>query len=356
MRIFHIQILLFLFLFVNIILANSQSDVKSDISRNKILIGEKAIISISANADNNSKVIFPEYDSLSEIIPGIEVLSQVDTIIFTDTKSIYKRKYQITSFDSANYSIPSFNVKINNVDLKTPPISLKVETVEIDTTHVDKIYDLKKPMEPPFDINEWLFPIILSLLSFIISLILIYIIIRIKDNKPIIRRFKLSAYIPPHKTALEEIDKMRYDENTNILDNKQYYTQLTDILRKYIYRRYGFNALEMTTQEIVSHLEEFNDQSAINELRSLFSTADLVKFAKAQPDLSENDTNLINAITYIQRTKKEEVTEQTPKEIVVEDVRSKKTKKILYTCITITSIILLITIIYLLQYIYILKY
>ena len=283
-------------------------------------------------------------------------MSEKDTTIVRNGGESYIRKYLVTSFDTADYSIPPFKVKIGDKTYDTNPLPLKVVGVDIDTTHVDKICDIKPSMEPSFDIHEWASPLTLAILTFVVSLILLYIIRRIKDNKPIIRRFRFSPYIPPHKTAMNEIEKLRSDESLPSEDSKSYYTRLTDILRKYMQGRYGFNAMEMTTEEIISELENVNDKEAINELHDLFTTADLVKFAKAKPELSESDKNLLNAITYIQNTKKEEVAEQAPKEVVVEDVRSKRTKKMLYTGITIVGIIMVFIVIYLIQYILVLKY
>lgn len=351
-----LHIIFFVYFLVSILKVSAQNSITSNINKNNILIGEQAIITIRAQVPNDSKVEFPTYDSLKTIIPGIEVLSQHDSIVVSDSQNTHIRKYFITSFNSANYSIPPFNIKINNKIVKTNQIPLKVNTVNVDTIHIEKFYDIKPPMEPAFDINEWITPILLSILSFIVSFVITYIIIRIKDNQPIIRRFKFTPYTPPHKKALNEIKKLHYKEGVAIDDAKGYYTQLTDILRKYMQGRYGFNAMEMTTDEIISELQKVNDESAVKELYKLFLTADLVKFAKLVPDLSENDKNLINAISYIQNTRKEEVVEQSPKEVIVEDIRSKKAKRWLYTSIVIASIILVIVVVYLLQYIYILNY
>jgi len=346
---------LFSLFFVLPIEANSETEVVADISRNSIKIGEHAIISVKAQGTQNDKVDFPQYDSLQQIIPGIEVLQQNDTVLTYGKYITYSRKYYITSFDTANYTIPPIEVKINNKIFKSNILSLYVEPIAIDTTNVEKIYDLKPPMEPAFDIREWLIPLFLSIITFITSIFLIYILIRIKDNKPIIRRFHFRPYIPPHKAAMDEIAKLKSD-NILIADNKEYYTCLTNIVRKYLQGRFGFNAMEMTTEEIVSHLQKLNDSTSIKELSELFSTADLVKFAKAQPDLSENDNNLLNAITYIKNTKKEEVVNLTPKEIVVEDIRSKKNKKVLYISIFVVSIVLILMVIKLIQYLIILNY
>ena len=116
---------------------------------------------------------------------------------------------------------------------------------------------------------------------------------------------------------------------------------LTDTLRQYIKERYGFNALEMTSYEIIQKLQEVNDETAIAELKELFQTADLVKFAKYSTLINENDRNLVSAIEYINQTKLDEPEEKPqPEVVVVEEKSSKVAKRVLICAVAIVSIIL----------------
>ena len=114
-------------------------------------------------------------------------------------------------------------------------------------------------------------------------------------------------------------------------DQKEYYTKLTDTLRKYIEERYGFSAMEMTSSEIIARLTSSGDQQSLDELRRLFMTADLVKFAKYSTMINENDANLVNAIDFINQTKQEnQPTEEVIKpQLSEEDQRSQKTRRVL---------------------------
>ncbi len=105
-------------------------------------------------------------------------------------------------------------------------------------------------------------------------------------------------------------DIKQHHTNASQETQKEYYTQLTNTLRDYIVSRFGFNAMEMTSGEIIEHLRASGDQKMIDELRMLFSTADLVKFAKYEIPMNENDANLVNAINFIDQTK----TDEQPKE------------------------------------------
>jgi hypothetical protein len=128
-------------------------------------------------------------------------------------------------------------------------------------------------------------------------------------------------------------------------NSKEYYTKLTDTLRKYIEERYGFQAMEMTSSEIIERLTATQDQKALDELRQLFTTADLVKFAKYSTLINENDMNLVNAIEFINQTKLENMpTEETVKPQLSEEdqrsVKARRTLKALITALVVGSVIL----------------
>jgi hypothetical protein len=89
--------------------------------------------------------------------------------------------------------------------------------------------------------------------------------------------------------------------------------------------------MEMTSSEIIDKLIEFNDKEAINDLRLLFQTSDLVKFAKHNPLMNENDANLISAVDFVNETKaqEDENAKPEPTEITIVEKRSLRTKIIL---------------------------
>ena len=97
--------------------------------------------------------------------------------------------------------------------------------------------------------------------------------------------------------------------------------------------------MEMTSSEIIEKLTATQDQNAISELRQLFLTADLVKFAKYSTLINENDRNLVNAIDFINQTKQEDVpVEETVKpQLTEEDQRSQKARRVLRTVITLLA-------------------
>lgn len=338
--------------------SHAQVTVEAKLDSAGIFIGQRMGINLEVSADANKMVELPEYDSLQQIVSGIEYLgaTPVDTQYVNDGKRmVLTRKYLITSFDTALYSIPPMEVKVDGKVYKSNRMGMKVLTFNIDTLHTDSIFGIKSEMAPAFAWEDWQLVLWLSVIALAVTVILIYVAIRLKDNKPIIKRIRLKKRIAPHKAAMQKIEEIKEDKMLwQSEDSKEYYTKLTDTLRQYIKERYGFNAMEMTSFEIISKLQEFNDEDAINELRELFQTADLVKFAKYSTMINENDRNLVSAIEYINQTKQEETEEQKaqPEEIVVVEPHSKTTKRLLLLGVSMASVILLAVIGYLCYRVY----
>ena len=77
---------------------------------------------------------------------------------------------------------------------------------------------------------------------------------------------KVEPKLPPHQLAMKEIERIKTEKIWQKGQSKEYYTELTDALRTYIKNRFGFNALEMTSSEIIDKLLEFNYKEAISDL------------------------------------------------------------------------------------------
>ena len=340
-RIYIILIICFLFVFVQ---ADAQVTIDAKLDSAGIFIGQRIGMTLEVSADAKSSVELPEWDSLQQVAPGIEFVraEKTDTSMLNDGKRMMlSRRYYFTSFDSALYLMPEMNVKVDGKDYASKKLALKVLTYEIDTLHADSIFGIKGELAPPFDWAEWRQVIWFSVLALVIAGLLAYVIYRLKTNKPIIRRIRNKKHLAPHKVAMQKIEQIKEEKIWQSEDSKEYYTQLTDTLRNYIKERYGFNAMEMTSYEIIQKLREVNDEDAIAELRELFQTADLVKFAKYSTLINENDRNLVNAIEYINQTKLEEPEQKPqPEVIVVEEKRSKIAKWTLIGSIVVAGLVL----------------
>ena len=267
--------------------------------------------------------------------------SKGDTMQMGDDRIQVSRDYTLTSFDEKVFVVPALDVKIDGKSYHGNPLALKVLTVPVDTVHPNQFYPAKGVQDNPFEWSEWSFAFWLSLLMIIICGAMIYLRNRLKKNKPIIARIRIVKRVPAHEKALREINDIKHHHTSASQETqKEYYTQLTNTLRAYIVSRFGFNAMEMTSGEIIEHLRASGDQKMIDELRMLFSTADLVKFAKYEIPMNENDANLVNAINFIDRTK----TDEQPKEekivptLSTEDQKSQQQRRLIKTLLWVGGI------------------
>lgn len=315
--------------------------VEAKIDSLQILIGEQAKIQLQIAMDSKQKASFPLLGDT--LVRGVEIVetSKIDTQYLNDNqRMLLTQEYTITSFDSALYYLPPLSVTVDDKQYKSRALALKVYSIPVDTLNPDHFFGQKTIMKAPFAWEDWRGIIGLSLLSIPLLILLIYLLIRIRDNKPIIRKVKVEPKLPPHVLAMKHIEKVK-EEKVGLKDQpKEYYTKLTDIIRTYIKDRFGFNALEMTSSEIIDELMEVKEKENLDELRSLLQTADLVKFAKHNPLINENDANLINAIDFINETKlvADENQKPQPTEITIIEKRSLRTKIILVCGILILSL------------------
>lgn len=322
------KILMLTGLILNTLLAFAQASVVGKIDPIEMMIGEQAQVTLTVQAREGAKIEWPKFQPRQEIVPGVEVLNtqhpDATTMLLT-----------LTSFDGNLYHLPAFVVKIDGKEQKTGDLALKVVEMEVDTTQMNKFFPPKDVQENPFQWSDWAPAFWLSVLMLVLIALTYWLYLRLRDNKPIITYIKVVKRLLPHQKAMQEINQIKADRMVSSENQKEYYTKLTDTLRKYIEERYGFSAMEMTSSEIISRLMESGDQQSLEELRQLFTTADLVKFAKYSTLINENDANLVNAIDFINQTKLEnQPTEETVKpQLSEEDKRSVKERRLLKTLI-----------------------
>jgi len=330
--------------------------VEARIDSIELLIGEQAHVTLTVTANENAKVVFPGYKRAEQLTPGVEVLDSTATEKkrLDNGQAAFSKVYTLTSFDDTLYYLPPFKVKVDGKTIESKSLAMKVLTFEIDTTKLDQFFGPKDVQDNPFSWDEWRLPFWLSVLMLLLMVLGGWLFVRLKQNKPIITRIKIIHRLLPHQKALKEIATIKADRLTTAEDSKEYYTKLTETLRKYIEERYGFNAMEMTSAEIIDRLTAEKDQAKLDELRQLFQTADLVKFAKYSTMINENDANLMSAIEFINETKLENqpTEEKIVPKLSEEDEKTKKTRRWLKTLIGIIAAVAVALLVYVVYAIY----
>lgn len=310
-----------------------KSTVKATINPSDILIGEQAIIDVEVIAPKGRNIIFPTYQDT--LVTGVEVLKMLkpDTVM-TEVMKI-SQKYVVTSFDSTLYHIPYMEVIDGADTLRTNDFGFKVSAPQLseqslayleqlknnetDSIDFDKlqISDIKTVQNPPFvwqDYLEYLYIPLLILLVLAIIGLGVYFFLR-KRKKGYY--FTPKVILPPHVVALEGLDKLKASKLWQKGQEKEYYTELTDILREYIAGRFNIAAPEMTSDDIISSVDLVTDTKSTTEsLAQILKLADLVKFAKYTPFVNESDLSLVNAYLFVNQTKKEEQPLEEQKEVM----------------------------------------
>lgn len=283
--------------------------VSATLDSNQILIGEQTTLHIAIDYSAESgitQLIFPTfYDTINQYI---EILSKspIDTLIPDSSQPFLlqqKLKLLITSFDSGYHVIAPFQFIINSDTFESEAILLEVYSLPVDTASA--IFDIKKPLDEPFSIVDWLKDN-WKWIALILVLVLgsIFLIRYLKNRKPKEIVEEIIPEIPFYVLALERLEKLREQKLWQSGKIKMYHSEISEILRDYIEKRYQVNALEETTDEIMRGLRLHAIPNDVKEkLYQALKLADLVKFAKEQPLANENDMSLIYSIEFINQTK-----------------------------------------------------
>lgn len=332
--------------------------VKAAIDSIEIFIGQQAKLTVDVTADRSAKVVYPTYERAQFITPGVEVLgsTDADTALIDNGMMTVSKTFTITSFDEKLYAIPGMKVSVDGKAYTANQLALKVIPVEVDTLHLDKFFPPKDVQDNPFDWSEWSGVFWMSAIVLLLCMLCCYLAVCLKQNKPVIVRIRVIKKVLPHQKALTVIEKLRKEKLNSSENQKEYYTQLTDALRQYIKERFGFNAMEMTSSEILDRLHETGDQKMLDELKELFYTADLVKFAKYSTLLNENDMNLVNAINFIDQTKIENqpTEEKIVPKLTENDIKTRQNRIVIKTLIAVASVVILVMLCFVIYKVYLL--
>jgi hypothetical protein len=283
------------------------SGATAKLEKNNIQIGDQVKLELLLTVPAGSRVQWPML--LDTLAQNVEILkkSGIDTVSSGKDKFTLKQELTITSFDSGSYVVRPIIFKYSQKGdtviyfTETGPVTLDVQTIEID--QAADIKPIKPPLTAPVTFREML-PWIGLLLLVIALAVLIYVYLkRKKQIKPLVPT-RLKATIPPFEAAIEALESLRLKKLWQAGRVKEYYSEMTEIVREYIELRFPVRALEMTTEEIHAALRQTDiNGSAREKLHQVLVLADLVKFAKEQPLPLENDLSLNQCMDFVRETK-----------------------------------------------------
>lgn len=211
----------------------------------------------------------------------------------------------VAKYDSGDAVLPPLQYLIiaggdsSGRTLATNEVPLTIQTVPVDTTQ--DIKDLKPPLGIPWTLQE----ILLAAGLVLAALAVAYLVYRWWKRRQMPAALVATAPTrPAHVIALEELGALKQKKLWQQGLIKQYYTEVTDILRRYFENRYRLMALERTTDEILDDLRRIRlTNELLGKTDRLLRRADLVKFARHQPPIPEHDESIQIVYDVVDRTR-----------------------------------------------------
>lgn len=282
-------------------------DVKIDSAA--ILIGEqtKLHLTLTTDKDKQVQVLIPA----DTLMRGVEVLerSKPDTTWIENDRMLVKQDVLITSFDSSLYLLPPVLAIDGRDTILSNQVALKVSTVPVNVDKPEEFADIKDVWKPPFVWSDY-YPWIIGILAVLLLMALAYYIVkRIHERKSLIPFAQPEKpKLPPYEQAIKELDEIKQSKLWQQGKEKEYFTSITDTLRRYLVDRFGINAMEKTSAEILDSVKGIDEiVPAFEKLEQVLKLADFVKFAKFRPLPDENDLSLVNAYFFVNQTKPVEI-------------------------------------------------
>lgn len=278
------------------VIAQTASQITTRVDRDSIMMGEEIKLQITVDATDKDLVIFP----IQQALGALEVIEDypVDTIRKNDKLQLFKQ-YGITQFDNGDYYVPRLKLFINNKEQFSDSLLVKVHEVQTDTT-VQKMFDIKPDIS-----NDYQRPFnwagLLLLLLWIPLGILFWWLSRKRTQKT------YEQTLPPYEWSKYRLNKLA---EANLIENrnwKEYYTELSYIVRRYIDNKVYGHAMESTTAELIQNIEKETEAKGVSitdktkeRLEKVLQKADLIKFAGMSGDgiSAKEDREAINDIIY----------------------------------------------------------
>lgn len=271
------------------------ASVSAKLDSTQIKIGEQFHLLLEASSDSLAQWVWAEvpdsFDHLQVVDRG-----KIDTLR-AQGKQVFQQRITLTGFDSGYWQVPAFDFKIITADtaagagvMHTDSLQIVVNTVPVDTTKPFK--PIKQIRGVPLNLLAY-WPYALGALILLLLVLWLVFFRKPKENKP---QEVAVPRDPPYEEAIKSLKDLESEKLWQQHQVKDYYTRLTDILRRFIERQFGVNAMEQTSDELLQKIRpvtKLNQQQ--NNLRYILQTADLAKFAKLEPQEEAHEASMKKA-------------------------------------------------------------
>lgn len=286
--------------------------VESYVDRATITIGDRILYTLVVTTDPEVQL---EPLDLGSNLGAFEVKDYkiYDPEKTKDGKVVNKSEYLVTTFTTGEYVVPPITINYTDSDSKkkqieSEPLFIMVESVGASEADKEDIRGLKPPIE--IKGSYWIYLIVLPILALLAAGGFLYY--RQRSKGLALPEIPQELLRPAWEVALLELDLLRESDLLEKKQIKEYFIVLSDIVRKYMERRYQIKALDRTTEEIRQEVKRLKLEQGIAQLIfGLLLFCDLVKFAKYIPSAEEVEKSTDESYSIVNLTKQEEVKEDT---------------------------------------------
>ena len=280
--------------------------VSATLDSTTLFIGDQTDLHLRAIGEVGEQVTMPVLDK--ELIPGVEIVDRtiVDTLSLKDGRVQYDQYLTVTSFEDSLFYIAPLPFVSGDDTVWSDGLTLNVvQPFEMDTTDM-AITDIKGVYKAPiwwWGIFRW---VLLAVLLAGVGVAGYYLITYLQRRKleEAGNEVVTEPSRPAEEVALEKLDAIKEKKIWQQGQVKEYYTQLTDVVREYISRRFEVSSVEQTSDETLRDIRPLLSErkDLYDQLRKMLTLADLVKFAKWSTTPDENELSLRNAYTFVKET------------------------------------------------------
>ena len=280
--------------------------VSATLDSTTLFIGDQTDLHLRAIGEVGEQVTMPVLDK--ELIPGVEIVDRtiVDTLSLKDGRVQYDQYLTVTSFEDSLFYIAPLPFVSGDDTVWSDGLTLNVvQPFEMDTTDM-AITDIKGVYKAPiwwWGIFRW---VLLAVLLAGVGIAGYYLITYLQRRKleEAGNEVVTEPLRPAEEVALEKLDAIKEKKIWQQGQVKEYYTQLTDVVREYIARRFEVSSVEQTSDETLRDIRPLLSErkDLYDQLRKMLTLADLVKFAKWSTTPDENELSLRNAYTFVKET------------------------------------------------------
>ena len=280
--------------------------VSAAIDSTTLFIGDQTDLHLRATCEEGEQVQMPVL--AEQLVDGIEIVDRtiVDTTTLQDGRVQYNQYLTLTSFqDSLFYIEPLAFVSGDDTVWSESLMLNVVQPFEMDSTDM-AITDIKGIYKAPiwwWGILRW---VLLALAIAGVGVGGYYLItyLRNRFGDASATDVPTEPLRPAEEVALEKLEAIREQKIWQSGQVKEYHTQLTDVVREYIARRFEVSSTEQTSDETLRAMRGLlSDKKELYEdLRKMLTLADLVKFAKWTTTPDENELSLRSAYAFVKET------------------------------------------------------